>query len=496
MGETLVTLDCVKRILPEGAIIIEDGGKNIIDLCGIMGGENSAIDDKTKRVLLFVQTYNPVHIRRTCQKLSLRTDAATRFEKWVDPEGVPQSLERATKLLIDVAAAKIHGKVIDIYNIPYSPKSLAVHKKKIDQLLGVKISLKDIVDILSLLQFKIKVVNQTIIVTVPSFRAQDIIIPEDIIEEVARIYGYHNLPTVLPEGQIPNIPTDWGLYWETRVKNALKFWGFTESYTYSLVSNNLLTRAKEDPRDVLRIQNPLTEDNKFLRPHLLPSLLEMVAKNQIQGERAHIFEIGMTYLKQKVGKLPKEKPQLAIVASGRDYLSIKGVIEKIWEEIGRNDFSVSPISKEEKVPLFDQQKSAVLCHNIGILGEIKKEVLDSFGIKGGITACELDCEKLFALATTKRTYISPSKFPYVLEDLTFIKNIPNIFASDIILAIKEVSKLIVDVRIHTMYKNTITLSLSYQSLTKTLTNKDLELIRQQIVKILERKFQLTLKGIV
>lgn len=495
-GETIITLDGIKRVLNHGTIVIEDGNDKLIDLCGIMGAQNSAVSEKTKRVLLFVQTYDPAHIRRTCQELSFRTEAAVRFEKGMDSEGIFPALEKAAKLFRDLTGGRIVNKAIDIYKAPTKEKTIHLTKQKVKEILGVEIEEETVKRILTSLQFKVKNSSLAYQVTVPSFRAQDVSSQEDLIEEIARVFGYHNLPSLLPEGQVPNISPCMELYWEEKTKHVLKYWGFTETYTYSLISKNLLEKGYHKPENALKLQNPLTEENEFLRPFLLPSLLEVVAKNQTQTkeEKPLLFELSMTYQKQKEGMLPNERPKLAVVITGGSYFDIKGVVEQLGDELGIQDFEIQNVKEKDTINLFDRQKSAVITKQIGYFGEINKETLVSFGIKGNVSACELDCLNLFLRATTKRTYIPPSKFPSIIEDLTFVKNDPSVLAANVLNRTRGIDQLITGIKIITVYQNTLTLRITYQSPNKTLTNDELVNIRRRIVKTLENKFQLTLKG--
>jgi len=202
-GEKIVTLDKEKRILPQGAIVIKDGAGRIIDLCGIMGGANSEVDEKTKRVLLFVQTYDPMKIRRTCQALAFRTEAASRFEKGVDPEGVIPAMKKARVMFEKNCGAKVASELIDIYPNPPKEKTVNLDINQAEKLIGVKIAKQKITNILESLGFSQLESREPIFAfSVPYWRYDDINIPEDLIEEIARIYGYHRLPSNLPQGKI------------------------------------------------------------------------------------------------------------------------------------------------------------------------------------------------------------------------------------------------------------------------------------------------------
>ncbi|MGB6882005.1 MAG: phenylalanine--tRNA ligase beta subunit-related protein, partial [Microgenomates group bacterium] len=203
-GEKITTLDGITHELPGGDIVIEDGDGRLIDLAGIMGGKNTAIDRNTKNVLLFVQTYNPVNIRKTYISLGQRTEAAALFEKDLDPELVSLAMRRGIDLFIKLTGGKPKKEVLDIYPKPYKAKALKTTLDFIKDRLGVDLSKQEISKILCSLDFEINWKGKELEVLIPSFRAKDISLPEDIIEEVARIYGYHNLPSTLMTGVIPD----------------------------------------------------------------------------------------------------------------------------------------------------------------------------------------------------------------------------------------------------------------------------------------------------
>ncbi|MEK7610745.1 MAG: phenylalanine--tRNA ligase beta subunit-related protein, partial [Patescibacteria group bacterium] len=202
-GEKLITLDGTTREIPVGSIVIDDGEK-IIDLCGIMGGENSAISPSTTRVILFAQIYDPVVVRKTSMSLPLRTEAVQRFEKGLDPEMILPALAQSVTMAMKNAKATVASELIDINTQPLKPHTVEMTKERMEQYLGIKLEPKEAVVILESLGFKTAISPQLSVLssTVPSWRDKDITIEEDLIEEVARLYGYHNLPSTLPVGQL------------------------------------------------------------------------------------------------------------------------------------------------------------------------------------------------------------------------------------------------------------------------------------------------------
>src|SRR3989344_4087010 len=284
-GEALITLDGKTFTLPGGDIVIEDGGHRLIDLCGIMGGLNSAVDNQTKNALLFVQTYSATHIRRTSLTLDQRSEAAQIFEKQPDPEAVRPVILVGIQLFKEWAGGNQTSKIIDLYPQPYRPKTVTAPLQLIKERLGVDIAQKQVDQILKSLGF----INGQ----VPSWRAKDINIPEDIVEEVARIYGYHRLPSYLMATPIPTNYPATNFYLEQQIKQWLVGWGLTEIYTNSLVS--------PDRPGPLIIKNALSSDWQYLRNSLIPS----------HTQNFPAFEMANVYL-PRTGQLPEEKLQLII----------------------------------------------------------------------------------------------------------------------------------------------------------------------------------------
>jgi len=468
-GEEVITLDGQKRILKEGIMIIEDGDGRIIDLCGIMGAKNSETDENTKRVLLFVQTYNPMKIRQACQSLAFRTEAASRFEKGIDPEGVIPAMERATLLFKKWCGAKPTSQVFDIYPNPIKDKSVFVGFDKINQVMGIKINPKESGGILESLGFKIKIKDETIQAVVPHWRKNDIEIPEDLVEEIARIYGYHNLPNILPPLTTVNYQPDQTFEWEDKIKNILKYWGFTEIMNYSLADNVT----------PLKIANPLTEDLLYLRTSLLPGLLEVAAKNPNEKE-IKIFEIANTYLFQEKDKLPLENMELTLVWGGDNYLKLKGVLESLISELGISFFEINPDSSS------NQNRFAKLM--------IKNEEFGYIEETNGYNILSFKLPILLKFATQLKKYIPLPKYPPIIEDFSFI--VPaQTFIGPVIEEIKKTDKLIKSVEFINSFENTKTFKVTYQSDEQNLTDDKIRPIREKIIDRLKNKLDLRLKTI-
>lgn len=506
-GETITTLDGQVRPLPDGAIIIEDGKGRIIDLCGIMGGKNSEVDDNTKRVLLFVQTYNPAKIRKTCQALAFRTEAASRFEKGVDSEGVILAMKKAIVMFEENCGAKVASKLIDIYPNPQKEKRITLSQEKLDQLLGIKIGLTEARRVLKSLGFssQLKAREPQIIATVPHWRYDDISISEDLIEEIARIYGYHKLPSVLPQGEPTQEIQDPKFFWEQTIKDVLKYWGFTEVASYSMISKELLEKTGFNHKECLKISNPLTHDLVYMRPSLIPSLLNIIVQNQAETvtEQIQIFELANVYLPKGKDKLPDEKPMLASAITGEKFYQGKGIMEALLKELGLTSVNLETVITSNRFTslLWHPGRTASFTFKkkgedlrLGTVGEIHPSVLEEFKIDGRVTIFELDFEEILKYATRAKSYTPIPKYPPIIEDLAFL--VPEkTLVGKMIEEIKKESKVVANVSLLDSYKDTRTFRITYQSPKKTLTDQEVEKIREKIIKRLKTKFQAELKSI-
>ena len=337
-GEKIITLDKKEYKLPGGDIVADDGKGEIIDLLGIMGTVNSVVTDATKRVLFFFDNNDPWKIRKTSMGLAIRTDAASLNEKGVDPELAMEALERGVMLYKEIADAKVISDVIDIYPKKVNPAIISVSNTQISKTIGIEIPVSRSIKILKGLGFEVEVKNGNLLVKVPTWRELDVTIPEDIVEEVARIYGYHNIPTLLPPFEHAEFyhPTNISFFWEQKAKEALKYWGFTECFTYSMVSEILFEGPLEE---AVTLKNPLDEEHVHMRKTLTPSLLQVLDANKIR-QNVKIFEIANTYHKNNPPaggeKLPAEIRKLAFTVKGQDgtFYHAKGFVEALGEEFG------------------------------------------------------------------------------------------------------------------------------------------------------------------
>ncbi len=459
-GESITTLDGQKHSLSSGDIIIEDGNGEIIDLAGIMGGANSAISKTTKNVLIFVQTYNPVNIRKTSMRLAHRTQAATYFEKGLDTELVSGAIGRAIDLFEGLTGGKAQAQILDIYPKKPVAKKVTTTSEYINKYLGVSISNKEITNILVGLGFLVSWKGSALTATVPSWRSNDVSFGWDLVEEIARIYGYHNLPSVLMKSNYIEKSGESIFDFERKIREILVNSGGYEVYTFSLVSQEMTAK------DSLQLINPLGSDSAFLRQSLIPSLTMAVNENlkKDNNEKFLLFEIANIYVPVK-NKLPNEITFVAGVFANYELSLAKGIILTLLEKLFI-DYQIE----------YSDQKIIFKANNkkIGQIEYMENKI--SF---------EFDVLQLMHTPKKSRAFVQPSKFPAQVEDLTIV-NPKNILIGDIVSKISTINN-VSNVSYLDSYADKQTFRIWYQNPDKTLTNKDVEVIRAEILELLSKE---------
>src|SRR3989344_388362 len=297
-GEKLQALDGNTYNLKDSMLVIADGKKPVA-IAGVMGGQNSAITNETKTIVFESANFDPTSVRKTSQSLNLRSDSSMRFEKGLSTFGTADALVMAVELTEELAGAEVASKVFDTKRGAYISKKYSFPVAGFASYLGLNLKNAEIKKILESLGFKIKVTAKDFVVEVPWWRDHDIEDGRDLVEEVARIYGYHRLPSTLPVGAPPAPSNDKTFYFEDEAKDYLRGAGFSELYTYSFISENLLKRINCSSGEALKVFNPLSTDFVYMRPSLLPGMLETIAQNQEKVETGKFFEVSNIYIKNK-----------------------------------------------------------------------------------------------------------------------------------------------------------------------------------------------------
>ncbi|MCL5113609.1 MAG: phenylalanine--tRNA ligase beta subunit-related protein, partial [Patescibacteria group bacterium] len=452
-GEKFKSVDGISYHLPKGAVVISDN-EDIVDLCGIKGGFQSGTFAETKTIFIRVPIEIPSLIRRTSQALGLRSEASSIFEKSVNADGAIEALRRCIDLILEIAGGEVASTLYDLKEDNFSSWNVNLSLQRLDKLLGISIREKDVLNILDRLNLSPeKISKDTIRAKIPTYR-NDLKTEEDIIEEVARIYGYNKFPKTLPAGIIPTqeIPYFKNYLIEERIKNLLKGSGFSEIYSYSLISETDLSSLSIDPEKTLRIDNPVSREFEYLRPTLKINLLKALIQNKSHFEKINLFELGKAYRGRNLDEI-KEEYMLSGISNVKNFYEIKGILERLFEELSVDDDPGNFI-----------------------------EVLDK-----GI-AFELSYSDLLKKIKPQKKFNPIPKYPPVIEDIT-LKVDPDVKYSEIVSLIKDNSSLIKNISLIDIYKNRKTLRITYQNFQKNLTTEEVAKIREKIYKILEEKLK-------
>ncbi|WP_426349490.1 phenylalanine--tRNA ligase subunit beta [Alloiococcus sp. CFN-8] len=498
--EKFTTLDGIERILDDTVLCIKDNDVTI-GLAGIMGGMDSEIKDDTTEVIFESANFDGTNIRINSKKLGLRTEASLRFEKDIDPELAMMAIERACCLVEELKAGEVVQGAIDIYPSPQKKKLLEVSAKWVNDFLGTEISSEAMVDYLNRLDIATKLQEGILNVEVPSFRI-DLSIREDIAEEIARIYGYDNIPTTISKSLTYKEVKSTKQLADEIVVNTMIASGLYQSISYSFVSTKSLDKIKatEDSRlrDMIVIRNPLGEDYSRMRTTTIPSMLEALARNYSRSiEEARLFEMGKVYIKNEDElKLPKENNILTIGLYGNaDYFDLKGVVENLLEAMGIVKFS---FKRQEGNPAYHPGKTAELYSGknlLGIMGEIHPDVLDNYGIELPCYIAEINLDELYELSNLVKKYKALPKYPAVTRDLALLVD-EELLVQDIEDTIKgQGGSMLESIKLFDVYKGkqipegkkSVAYSLVYRAENRTLEEKDVNKVHNKILKALEYK---------
>ncbi|MDY2986789.1 MAG: phenylalanine--tRNA ligase subunit beta [Peptoniphilus sp.] len=503
--EILKTLDGEDRTLKSEDIVITDGEK-AIGLAGIMGGFYSEIKPTTKRVLLEGANFDKASIRKTSKRLGLRSEASSRFEKGVDITSAKLAVQRVCELAEEIGFANVIAGEFDIYPEKVEEKKIKLRTSKVNKLIGMEFTTEEVSKILNRLFIETEVEGEELTATIPTFRL-DLEIEEDLIEEIARIYGYHNIKAKPLEGSLSVGGRSELRLLERRVKNVLLSLGFNEFMTYSFVSpknfDKLNLHEEDELRNVVKIINPLGEEYSIMRTTLTSNMMEVLSYNAHRGNlNVAGFEFGNTFIPKEGQELPTEVTKLSIgFYDLGDFYFLKEVIRRALWQIGIEKFEL----KRAKTEFLHPGVSAELIvegESIGFFGEVHPIVLENYDIKKKCYVAELDFYKL--LNFTKENYLFKEipKYPSVKRDLAFIMDneVPAYEIEKI--ARENGSDLLEEFKVFDIYrsetlgadKKSIAFSLIFRSLDKTLVETEVSEITDKIIKSIEDKFGATLRA--
>ncbi len=511
-GETMTTLDGVHQELNEDMLLITDGGGPVA-VAGVMGGLESEVTDETTTVLIESANFNNYSIRATSQALKLPSEASGRFGRGVPPELTMIAAQRAARLMQELGSGTMEKGYADPYPNRPEPKVVDLTTADVERILGVTLDTDEIVNILQSLEFECQLDGEVIRARVPYYRL-DVSVAADLLEEVARVWGYERLPTTLMADELPPQERDFSLEGEERVRDILVGCGLTEAITYSLSSLETFSKLnpggpEPDPADYVRLANPLTTEREFMRRTLMASLLEAVRDNLRYSDRVALFEIGRVYLPRSGEDLPEEPRRLCIAMTGPreerswtvsehrdvDFYVLKGVVAALLDHLILPERSFVPVEH----PAFRAGRAAALLlegTQIGVLGEVDPAVREGLDLPPQtICLLELDLEELLARAEQVRHLQPLPRFPSVSQDMSLVVD-EGVSAQEVEELIRRVGgELLVGVSLFDLYrgepippgKKSLAYSLTYRHGERTLTDKQVAKVHSRIAQELSKR---------
>ena len=493
VGQEFVTLDGVEHQTVGGEIVFEDIKGEIIDLPAIKGTANTAVSDDTESVLLWIESLDAKKVRFASMSHSIRTVAAQLNEKNVDPYLALDVMQYGVKLISKLTGAMIASDLYDYFPNKKKPKKVTVEMEQIRRYLGIEITQQEVKTILQDLgcQVEIEKATEKIIVLPATYRS-DIGIPVDVIEEIARIYGYHNLPSKLMDTAIPlEKPKDSDFNLESKIKHFLADIGWQEIYSYSLISEEEALQSGYQLKEHLKLANPLKEETTYLRRSLIPSLLSIFKSNQ-QEKSLSLFELANVYHPKKAD-LPQQDMTLAML-SNRDYRSIKGDLMALLDKLYL--FAAADCRLQFKEKLNNEIKSPIKKQvaQLIILKNKKKIKLGELAIlKSGMTAIEIDFLTLSKLSRRYPQYQAVSHQAEIIEQMTFTLD-KNVAVGDLIADLLAISERIKAVELLDIYRENFTFNFIFQDKKVNISSSDALPLRQKIVELAETNYRAKLVG--
>ena len=417
-GESIKTLDKAQHNLNSDILVVCDE-KNPMAVAGVIGGEDSGVNNSTKTIIFECACFNGASVRKAAKFLNIRTDSSVRFEKGLNPICCENSINRACELIELLGAGEVVGGTIDIKNFESKPKIVELNSKWINKFIGTDLSENDMIKILNSLGFKVD--GKTI--EVPPFRI-DIEDKSDIAEEIARIYGYNNIPTSIIKGQAMGGLNDRQKF-EKCVNNLLLSLGCNEIYTYSFINpkeyDKIQLDEDSDVRKSIRIKNPLGEETSIMRRSSLASMLNVLAHNyKNRNALAWLYEIGKIYSQDPDNGLPEETKKITIGCYGNcDFQTIKGIIETLLDRlhVGQVEFIAA-----DGMPFHDYRCAEVVKNGkiLGKVGEVHPTICENYKIGARVYVAELDFDLIYDQVDENLTYESLPKFPASTRDLSLV----------------------------------------------------------------------------
>lgn len=423
-GDEFVTLDGQTRKLDHDVLMIndEDGP---VGIAGIMGGQNSMITDHVETVLFEAACFDGTNIRLSSKRVGMRTDASGKFEKGLDPENARAAIDRACQLMEELGAGEVVGGCVDVYPNPVEERKVAFEPEKINALLGTELTAEQMLEYLNRVELKLD--PETNMIVVPTFR-QDIFRTADIAEEVARFFGYDNIPTTLPKATTAG-GVSFGERIEQIARDVAEMDGFSQGYCYSFESpkvfDKLLYAPDAPERQAIQILNPLGEDFSIMRTVSVNGLLVSLGNNyNHRNKSVKLYELGNVYLPKSLPltELPDERKQLTLcMYDAGDFFTMKGTIENFMERVGMKKKAV--YDPKAGIPYLHPGRQAKIMYDgveIGFLGELHPQAAKNYEIGTRAYVAVLDMPSIVPMCSFDYKYKGVAKFPAVSRDLSMV----------------------------------------------------------------------------
>jgi phenylalanyl-tRNA synthetase beta chain len=500
-------------------LVIADA-ERAVGVAGVMGGANTEVGPGTRRVLLEAAYFKPASIRRTARALGLSTEASYRFERGADIEGVRDAQDRAARLIAEVAGGRVARGMLDVRAVPPRRVTLGLRMARIQRVIGASPPPATVETILRGLGFPVAPREGGYEVTVPSFR-RDVSLEDDLVEEVARIWGYHEIPSTIPSGALSLTRRPRSLVAQDAVRRALVAAGIQEAVTLALVDPARLGHFGfgADEARILALQNPLAADRSVLRPTLLVGLLEALAVNvRRQAADVRLFEIGRVFESQGAGKLAHEETRIAIALTGlradrswfagkarADVFDAKGAAETVVDALGRGAVAVEVPEAGAVAPHLEEGRAAVVVVQgspVGVVGELHPAVQAAFDLPGPVFVAELSLDRLEALPARPLVHRPLPRFPAVQRDLAAV--VPaDLPAAEVSRAIQAIpNPYLTRVVLFDVYageqvgpgRKSLAYGLTYQADDRTLTDAEVNAMHAEVVERLRRTLGAEVRG--
>jgi phenylalanyl-tRNA synthetase beta chain len=523
-GEKLTTLDNIERTLNESNVLVCDA-KGALSLAGVMGGQESEISDKTVNILLEAAAWNFINIRKTASQHNLPSEASYRFSRGVHPGLCPDGLKRCLYWMAQWSGGKVAPGIVDEYPLPPKDSVVEITEKEIKRALGIEIPLEEVKQMLERLEFTGIITGDRLKITAPPIRmdiGEGVVGVADIMEEVARVYGYERIPETRMADPLPPQRGNPSLEREEQVRDIMASLGMQEIVTHRMTSpeleNRLLPKGSSIPDiDYVKLANPIAPEKRVLRRSLLASVLNVVERNARLAESLALFEVGSVFVPNPadITGLPAEPRRLAFALTGKryesawdtklgvkvDFYDLKGVVEALMDAL-HIDVTYAPAEH----PSFHPGKCAAVVSNgaaLGVFGELHPLVQENYDFVSPVLAADFDLEAILPLMPTLGHPVKlVSEFPPILEDIAVIVD-ENLPADRVEALIKQTGgKTLASVRLFDVFrseqvgagKKSLAYALTYQSADSTLTDKDAAQIRNRIIKRLDQELGAKLRS--